>query len=66
MKLTSLENATEFLSSLKVVNILAFLAFAIVMSVIISSENFFFKIFFSNSYSEDIGQSQRCLVKKLL
>ncbi len=52
MKLTSLENATEFLSSLKVVNILAFLAFAIVMSVIISSENFFFKSIIENGISK--------------
>ncbi|MEI8128549.1 MAG: HDIG domain-containing metalloprotein [bacterium] len=52
MKLTSLENATEFLSSLKVVNILAFLAFTIVMSVIISSENFFFKSIIEDGISK--------------
>ena len=52
MKLTSFEDTAEFLSSAKVGNILAFLAFTIVMSAIISSENFFFKSIIEDGISK--------------
>lgn len=52
MKLKSLENAADFFSSSKVLKFLAFLAFALVMSAIISSQNFFFKSIIENGISK--------------
>lgn len=52
MKLRAIENAIEELSSSKVVNVLAFLIFTVVMSAIISSQNFFFKSIIENGISK--------------
>lgn len=52
MKTKILENSVEFLSSSKILNILGFLAFTIVMSAIISSQNFFFKSIIENGISK--------------
>ena len=52
MKPKFLENTAEFLSSSKILNILAFLAFTILISAIISSKNFFFKSIIENGISK--------------
>lgn len=52
MKLKLPENAAEFLSSSKVLKFLAFLAFTLVMTAIISSQNFFFKSIIENGISK--------------
>lgn len=52
MKLKSLENAAEFFSSTRVINVLSFLVFVILMSAIISSQNFFFKSIVENGISK--------------
>lgn len=46
------EKTVEFLSSSKVIKVLAFLIFAFLMSVIISSQNFFFKSIIENGISK--------------
>lgn len=52
MKLKSFENTAEFVSSTKVINTFAFFMFAIIMSIIISSENFFFKSIIEDGISK--------------
>lgn len=52
MKINALKNAAEFLSSAKVINSLAFITFTIIMSAIISSQNFFFKSIIENGISK--------------
>lgn len=52
MKLKSLENTVEFFSSARVIRILSFLTFTIVMSAIVSSQNFFFKSIIENGISK--------------
>lgn len=52
MKIKFLEKSAEFLSSSKILNILAFVAFAIIMSAIISSKNFFFKSIIEDGISK--------------
>lgn len=52
MKIKFLENSAEFLSSTKILKILAFLIFALLMSAIISSKNFFFKSIIENGISK--------------
>lgn len=52
MKLKAIEITAEFFSSSKVLNILAFFAFTITMSAIISSQNFFFKSIIENGISK--------------
>lgn len=47
-----LKSLTEFLSSSKVLKFLAFLTFTLVMSAIISSQNFFFKSIIENGISK--------------
>lgn len=46
------ENTVEFFSSSKVLNFLAFIAFTVIMSAIISSQNFFFKSIIENGISK--------------
>ena len=52
MKLKSFENAAEIFSSSKVFRILAFLVFTVLMSAIISSQNFFIKSIIENGISK--------------
>lgn len=52
LKLKYIEQIVEFLSSAKVLNSLAFIAFIIVMSAVISSQNFFFKSIIENGISK--------------
>ncbi|MFA7657892.1 MAG: HDIG domain-containing metalloprotein [Candidatus Gastranaerophilaceae bacterium] len=52
IQLKYLENAAEFFSSSKVVKVLAFLAFTLLMSAIVSSQNFFFKSIIENGISK--------------
>lgn len=46
------ENTVEFFSSSKVLNFLAFIVFTVIMSAIISSQNFFFKSIIENGISK--------------
>lgn len=52
MKLKYLENAAEFFSSTRVLNFLSFVTFTIIMSAVISSQNFFFKSIVENGISK--------------
>lgn len=52
MKLKSIDPIIEFLSSSKVIQVLSFLMFSIIMSSIISSQNFFFKSIIENGISK--------------
>lgn len=52
MKLKSFDNASEFLSSYRILKFLAFLTFTLIMSAIISSQNFFFKSIIENGISK--------------
>ena len=52
MKINFFEKAAEFLSSSKIVHFLAFLAFAMIMSAIISSQHFFFNSIIENGISK--------------
>lgn len=52
MKIKFLENSAEFISSLKILKILAFLIFVLLMSAVISSKNFFFKSIIENGISK--------------
>ena len=52
MRLKFIENSVEFLSSPKVLSVMAFLAFTIIMSAIISSQDFFFKSIVENGISK--------------
>jgi len=51
-QIKAFENTVEFFSSSKVLNFLAFLAFTIIMSAIVSSQNFFFKSIIENGISK--------------
>lgn len=51
-QLKYLEKAAEFFSSTKTLNVSAFLIFALLMSVILSSQNFFFKSIIENGISK--------------
>jgi len=51
-QLKSFEKAAEFFSSSKVLQFLAFLVFTLLMSVILSSQNFFFKSIIENGISK--------------
>lgn len=52
MKQKFFENAADFISSFKVLKILAFIAFTLTMSAIVSSQNFFFKSIIENGISK--------------
>lgn len=52
MKMNFFEDTAEFLSSSRVLKVLAFLAFTIVISAVISSQNFFFKSIIENGISK--------------
>lgn len=52
MKSNPFEQAAEFFSSQKVLNFLAFVGFTILLSAIISSQNFFFKSIIENGISK--------------
>jgi len=52
IQIKSLERASEFFSSTKALNISAFLIFTLLMSVILSSQNFFFKSIIENGISK--------------
>lgn len=52
MKMNFFEDTAEFLSSSKVLKILAFFTFTIVISAVISSQNFFFKSIIENGISK--------------
>lgn len=52
MKLKFVDNAAEFLSSSKVLKILSFIAFAFAISIIISSQKFFFQSIIQNGISK--------------
>lgn len=51
-QLKSIERAAEFLSASKTLNVSAFLIFTLLMSVILSSQNFFFKSIIENGISK--------------
>jgi len=51
-QIKAFDNTVEFFSSSKVLHILAFIAFVIIMSAIISSQNFFFKSIIENGISK--------------
>lgn len=61
MKIKFLENAAEFLSSSKVLSVLGFLAFVIMMTAVISSQNFFFKSIIENGISKKDIIAQRTI-----
>jgi len=52
MRFKFIEKVTDFLSSSKVVGFFAFVAFTIIMSAVISSQNFFFKSIIENGISK--------------
>lgn len=52
MKQKYIDNIVELLSSSKVVNFVAFLGFTIILSAVISSQNFFFKSIIENGISK--------------
>lgn len=52
MKQKFFENAADFISSFKILKILAFIAFTLTMSAIVSSQNFFFKSIIENGISK--------------
>ncbi|MDD3435576.1 MAG: HDIG domain-containing protein [Candidatus Gastranaerophilales bacterium] len=52
MEIKAFEKTAEFFSSSKVFNILAFLIFTVIMSAMISSQNFFFKSIIENGISK--------------
>ena len=52
MKINFLENAVDFFTSSKVLNSLAFFAFVLTMSVIMSSQSFFFKSIIEDGISK--------------
>lgn len=52
MKIKNFEAVIDFLSSSKVLNVLAFLIFTVTISAIISSQNFFFKSIIENGISK--------------
>lgn len=56
------DNAMDFLSSSKVINSLAFLAFTVVLSAIISSQNFFFKSIIENGISKKDIVAQKTIM----
>ena len=52
MRFKFIEKVTDFLSSSKVVGFFSFVAFTIIMSAVISSQNFFFKSIIENGISK--------------
>lgn len=61
MRIKEIDTVIEFFSSSKVLNILAFLGFTIVMSTIIASHNFFFKSIIENGISKKDIIAQRTI-----